>query len=279
MDRLLSILKRVEGPQSVIPPTLLYNEGWMLRIVLDALADVPSASSASLPLRVPDDCRWYSEALLPSAFLARSRPDRLAESHTHADAAIGQFDIGRQSKGELALRAGATYFAVLEAKMFSALSSGVKNAPYFNQAARNVACVAEVLHRAGAKPEAMEYLAFHVVAPREQIESGCLRNPCRNHQSGIAYSGERKPTKERRIPGSRMRSSQRCSAFRFPLSPGRRSFRRSWGMRRIPPRYRHSSPSVCSTIAEKAAANKAIQPTGYSPPLRVGLYPAADCCR
>jgi len=172
MDRLLSILKRVEGPQSVIPPTLLYNEGWMLRIVLDALADVPSASSASLPLRVPDDCRWYSEALLPSAFLARSRTDRLAESHTHADAAIGQFDIGRQSKGELALRARATYFAVLEAKMFSALSSGVKNAPYFNQAARNVACVAEVLHRAGAKPEAMEYLAFHVVAPREQIESG-----------------------------------------------------------------------------------------------------------
>lgn len=172
MDRLLSILKRVEGPKSVIPPTLLYNEGWLLRIVLDALADVPSGRRASLPLRLPDDCRWYSEALLPSAFLARSRADQLAESHTHADAAIGQFDIGRHSKGELALRAGATCFAVLEAKMFSVLSSRIKNAPYFNQAARIVACIAEILHRAGAKPETMEYLAFHVVAPREQITSG-----------------------------------------------------------------------------------------------------------
>ena len=33
--------------------------------------------------------KWYSEALLPSAFLARVREDKLAEFWTHADGVIG----------------------------------------------------------------------------------------------------------------------------------------------------------------------------------------------
>ena len=40
-------------------------------------------------------------------------------------------------------------FVVFEAKLFSLLSKRVTNAPFFDQVALNVACIAEVWHRAG----------------------------------------------------------------------------------------------------------------------------------
>ena len=49
---------------------------------------------------------------------------------------------------------------VIEAKMFSKLSPGVTNAKYFNQAARNVACMAEIANRAGIDPASFEDIAF-----------------------------------------------------------------------------------------------------------------------
>jgi hypothetical protein len=53
--------------------------------------------------------------------------------------------------------------------MFSVLSSGVTRATYFDQAARNVACIAEVLFRAKREPAKMGVLGFFVLAPDEQI--------------------------------------------------------------------------------------------------------------
>jgi len=56
--------------------------------------------------------------------------------------------------------------------MFSKLSSGVKNASYFNQAARNVACIAEVIYRARISPASFEKIGFFVIAPESQINKG-----------------------------------------------------------------------------------------------------------
>ena len=56
--------------------------------------------------------------------------------------------------------------------MFSKLSAGVTRAPYFNQAARNAACIAEVLKRAGRQAQAFEALGFYVLAPASQIGQG-----------------------------------------------------------------------------------------------------------
>jgi hypothetical protein len=67
------------------------------------------------------------------------------------------------------LAEGATQFIVTEAKLFSPLSSRVTNAAYFDQAAKNVACIAEVLCRATRKPEEFASLGFFVIAPDEQI--------------------------------------------------------------------------------------------------------------
>jgi hypothetical protein len=61
---------------------------------------------------------------------------------------------------------------VLEAKLFNRLSSGVKNAPFFDQAARTVACMAEVLRRSDRAPALMDDLSFLILAPQNRIDDG-----------------------------------------------------------------------------------------------------------
>ena len=167
IETIARLLARSDTPQRNFPPTELYNEGWMLRIILDWFAVRPDIQHA---FGFGPRDRWYSEALLPSAFLARFRGDALAESWTHADGVIGEFEIGREQRGDLTLEPGARRFVVVEAKMYSGLSGGVTNARYFNQAARNVACIAETLHRANLPPSLFDKLAFFVIAPQSQIE-------------------------------------------------------------------------------------------------------------
>ena len=52
----------------LFPPTELYSEGWMLRLVLDAAF----RRGAELPFPLTEGARWYSEARLASPFMRRS---------------------------------------------------------------------------------------------------------------------------------------------------------------------------------------------------------------
>jgi len=169
MERITEMLELTHTAERRFPPTDLYNEGWMLRLVLDWFS---RNTDVDFDLQFFLDSRWYSEALLPSAFLARNRGDKLAESWTHADGVIGQFSIGGNGAGDLKLLSDSRQFLVTEAKMFSKLSTGVTNAKYYNQAARNVACIAEVVSRAGISPNSFEKIGFFLIAPESRIEEG-----------------------------------------------------------------------------------------------------------
>ena len=93
----------------VLPPSEVYNEGWMLRLILDWFSRQPPADHR---LSFEKGARWYSEILLPSQFLPGFQADPLAESHTHADGVIGHFAIGRSGKGDIDLAADAKQFVV-----------------------------------------------------------------------------------------------------------------------------------------------------------------------
>jgi hypothetical protein len=164
----LDLLPNINQEIPNFPPTILYNEGWLLRLVVDWFSN---SVITDHPLSVPKDGHWYSEARLPSAFLPRCKGDPLAESHTNSDGVIGHFTIGSKGKTDLELIPDATHFVFFEAKVYSGLSKGVKNAPYFDQAARSVACIAEVLKRADWSPNSFTQLGFYVLAPEDQIKS------------------------------------------------------------------------------------------------------------
>ena len=82
--------------------------------------------------------------------------------------------------------------------MFSPLSGGTKRTTFFDQAARNVACMAEILHRAEEAPISMNRLAFVVLAPVQQIEAGVFGRLCEKDSIATkvqermrAYEGEK----------------------------------------------------------------------------------------
>ena len=159
---ILESIKELEDQKSNIPPTQLYNEGWMLRLVLKWFN---ANTEINHELSMKKQTRWYSEALLSSRFLPKSQKDKLSEKHTHADGVYGDFDI--VGKGDLLLKENCRQFVVVEAKMFSKYSKGTKNAPNFNQAARNVACMCNIVTNSGQKN--IDDISFFTIVPEEQI--------------------------------------------------------------------------------------------------------------
>jgi hypothetical protein len=83
---------------------------------------------------------------------------------------IGHFEVGTSGKADIHLKPDANQFVVIEAKIHSLLSAGTRNAPGYDQAARSVACIAEVLSRAEQHPREIESLAFIVTAPQADID-------------------------------------------------------------------------------------------------------------
>jgi hypothetical protein len=162
------LLHRASDEDRVFPATLLFEEGWLLRLVLQWFAD---ARPAGYDLSFLPGARWFSEARLVSAFLPRHRGDLHGEGYTHADGVVGHFKIGKTRQAELALEPNAQQLIVTEAKMFSPLSKGTTRAPTYNQAARNIACMAELIRRANRDPSQMSSLAFFVLAPAQQLNT------------------------------------------------------------------------------------------------------------
>lgn len=163
------LLRQAAQEDPPFPPTLLFEEGWMLRLVLQWFS---GSEVADHDLSFQPGARWFSEALLGSTFLSRYRGDKFAEGYTHADGVIGHFQIGKTNQAELSLDPDATQFVVVEAKMFNGLSKGTTRAPAYNQAARNVACMAELIRRSDRDPSIISDKAFFVVAPAQQIDGG-----------------------------------------------------------------------------------------------------------
>lgn len=169
LEGIHKLIESAETGTANFPLTLIYNEGWLLRLVLDWYSkhQVPDH-----PLLFQPGTTWFSEALLPSPFRPRYRGDIRAEARTHADAMIGHFSIGSNAKADAMILPDATQLIITEAKIYSPLSGGTRNAPSFDQAARNVACITELLCRSNRPPSMMTDLAFFVIAPEIQIKTG-----------------------------------------------------------------------------------------------------------
>lgn len=120
------------------PLTDIYNEGWMLRLVLSKLDDNENLREC---FHCEKETKWFSEAELKSPFLhGKSR-----ETRTHADAVLGSFEFEKDTKTGVYLpeRMGDfKSFYAIEAKMYASLSSGVTADKGYNQAARYLGCLA-----------------------------------------------------------------------------------------------------------------------------------------
>ncbi len=152
------------------PQTIIFNEGWLLRIVLNWVFENNTALNQ---IDYVKESSWFSEGLLSSPFHHRSRNDKLAEGKTHADGVTGHFIVSEGAKADIRLKNQGTYFAIFEAKLFSNFSPGTKYFPTYNQVSRNIACMAylETIN----PHDSYSKFVFSVTYPRERrLESDFL---------------------------------------------------------------------------------------------------------
>lgn len=161
---LKTLLKFFEYWKKYTHPTEFYNEGWLLKLLVLSVTDFGLKDHT---LYVGEKDEFFSEALLYSPFLARIQKDPFAETHTHADGAIGNFTIGNdKSKGSLNLKGNK--LNVFEAKINSLFSKNVSNAPFYDQASRYIACITETIDKEN-KIEILDELSigFYLTVPEK----------------------------------------------------------------------------------------------------------------
>jgi hypothetical protein len=165
-------------PASTFAPTELFNEGWLLRAVLREWKTGAHASPFRF-LPFPRGARIYSEGQLYTPFGARFRGDKQAEAHTHADGIAGHFSIP-DTKSGIVLDGSFSYFAVFEAKLSSPLAAGTSNAPTYDQVARTVGCMTNMILQAGRSDGYAGH--FVVLYPRSNLHI----NPSRYTKEAIS---------------------------------------------------------------------------------------------
>src|SRR5207247_6976958 len=99
-DQVDHLLARCGTDRTVLPATALYNEGWMLRLVLHWF---DNHRAVAHPLAMLEGGSWYSERLLASRFFGKTRGDSRAEGWTSADAVIGHFRLRPGGRGDVEL--------------------------------------------------------------------------------------------------------------------------------------------------------------------------------
>jgi hypothetical protein len=138
-------LINVGRPECMFPETLIFNEGWLLRLVLTEWLR-ESGGSRFVFLPFPEDVAVYSEGQLCTPF----RGGSLRERNTHVDGIVGDFSIA-DTKSGIVLESDLRYIAAFEAKLLSPIGRGVKNARDYDQVSRTAACLTNSI--LSAKPQ------------------------------------------------------------------------------------------------------------------------------
>jgi hypothetical protein len=169
MNSFFEIIESIDSPVlgkvPNINPTVIYNEGWMTRLLVHQSIKEKLVFKG---LDFSNISNWTSEALLSSPFI---QAKEFREGYTHADIAIGDFDVDFSSRGEIVIRADAKIFGIIEAKMGSNLSQGTTHVSDYNQASRNLVCVASNTYN---KPSCKIF--FYIVAPEKKIDDHKIRS-------------------------------------------------------------------------------------------------------
>lgn len=157
----IETIKALNSLSKGINPTIIYNEGWMIRLlVIESMIQKLKIEGIDFELLAKK--KWSSEALIKSPFVTAIINK---EGYTHADIILGDFEVNFENRGEATLQKdNPKILGVIEAKMRSDLSQGTTNAKDYNQASRSVCCLSYM-----TKDNPDCEIFFIVVAPKTKI--------------------------------------------------------------------------------------------------------------
>ena len=158
-------------------PTEVYSEGTMLKLVVAKLQEVATESIIGdkiiREIANAAKCGWMCEGRMRSAFKN--------EGATRADAIVGNLAVQSGTRWRMTLstqKPTEVRCYVLEAKMGSGLSSDTKathGKDGFNQAARNIACIAAAACEAKVTRDIFDG-RFYVIAPKKNDNCASIKD-------------------------------------------------------------------------------------------------------
>ncbi|MFH1323444.1 MAG: hypothetical protein ABIH80_06430 [Methanobacteriota archaeon] len=127
-------------PECIFAETEIFNEGWLLRGILNKLRDKKDNSSFDF-LPFPEDSKMYSEGQLYTPFRKRKKNDKISvESNTPVDGIVGHFELDNTKSGVKILD-DFQYLSVFESKMYSNIGERTRYAADYPQVTRIVSCL------------------------------------------------------------------------------------------------------------------------------------------
>lgn len=176
-------------PECIFGETLIFNEGWLLRAVLEKWRKLDGASKFPF-LPFPDNTRIYSEAQLFTPFKKRSRSDTQGEGHTHVDGIVGDFSMPGTKSG-VTLDRDCRYLAVFEAKIYSGLADKVTNIACYSQVSRTLACI--INSTLGTSVKSIHFIVIYPKKNRKidpaQYTMGIIEEEIKRRLSGYKQVG------------------------------------------------------------------------------------------
>lgn len=170
LSRITQLLAALDSDDAGFSPREIYNQTWLLRLVLDWFYRHRNTDHALTPM---PGARWYTDGLLRSP-LASHQAGAGTDALTHADGLLGHFDLLPDTHGEATLRPDVQQFIVVEGTLGDHLSAGTAHIADDDQAAHIIAAVADMLAPAGRRPQRVSQLSFFVFASRERINAGAF---------------------------------------------------------------------------------------------------------
>jgi hypothetical protein len=160
----------VGKPKCIFAETLIFNEGWLLRGILEKWRGLKGQSKFPF-LPFPKGVKIYSEAQLYTPFKKRSIEDKQGEDNTHVDGIVGNFSLRPNTKSGIDLDGDFKYLAIFEAKMYSELAKGITHVKNYNQVSRTIACIINSVLKVRGSPNNSIYYIITYPNDNKKIES------------------------------------------------------------------------------------------------------------
>jgi hypothetical protein len=171
-DNVIEILRSIEthsDSEKNLLPTELFNEGWLLRLVLDWFS---KNRETGFVVSFNKEATWFSEGRLETIF-KKERGLKAGEGYTEADGVFGNITVGMRNNpnakgiGDIRLTGNCRQFVAIEAKIQSKFSEKTTNSGLYPQPARYIACMSYVLSKSKFNINNINDLAFYTFLPEK----------------------------------------------------------------------------------------------------------------
>lgn len=137
-ENIMADLTYIAEIYDIGPKTTIFNEDWLLKVLLYLLKNDNKKTKVDAFLSFPEKAEINTKIQLYTPFAQRKRSDQTGEDNINADGIVGEYRFIPGTKSIIQLNENFSHFSIFESKVLSGLSS-VRHKGTWNQISRTIA--------------------------------------------------------------------------------------------------------------------------------------------